>query len=50
MSESMAVWITEALRCASCLYDVAAFAIALELASTRVSPIVVVHCGSFAGN
>ena len=44
--ESMAVWIAEALRCASCSYDVAAFAIALELASTRVVPVVVIHCGS----
>ena len=46
MRESMAVWIAEALRCASCPYDVAAFAIALELASTRVVPIVIVECGS----
>jgi hypothetical protein len=46
MSESMAVWIREALLCASCPYDVAAFAIAIELASTRVVPIVIVHCGS----
>lgn len=50
MSESMAVWVAEALRCAACPYDVAAFAIALELASTRVSPIVVIDCGSFVGN
>lgn len=50
MSESMALWIAEALRCASCPYDVAAFAIALELASTRVVPIVTIDCGSFVAN
>jgi hypothetical protein len=46
MTESMAPWIREALLCASCPYDVAAFAIALELASLRIVPIVIVHCGS----
>jgi hypothetical protein len=50
MTESMAPWIREALLCASCPYDVAAFAIALELASLRLSPIVVIDCGSLAGN
>jgi hypothetical protein len=46
MSESMAIWIAEALRCASCPYDVAAFAIALELASKRLVPYIIVECGS----
>ena len=46
MPESMAQWIAEALRCASCPYDVAAFAIALELASKRIVPYVIIECGS----